>query len=295
MPPAPDLPAILLTLLFLGVLGGSLALWFARWLAPKQAIQEHEPLAAWSIGWINFGIFLCALVVGIYLCQILGFSVLGATGIIESDIPEKLTPKYALVSILLLQFPALFIILGLRNYYPHQFSGAFENKRYPWLQALRQTLPFFLRYLPLIWLASILWNVVLSGLRSIGIVDAPPPQEIVELFSSGGSPVLITLLALSAVLLAPYVEEILFRGCIYRFFKSKTLIPFAQFISGVIFALIHGNLASFGPLIVVGILLAHIYEKEGSLRMAICFPALFNAFSLAFILLASNSEVVPLP
>jgi membrane protease YdiL (CAAX protease family) len=133
------------------------------------------------------------------------------------------------------------------------------------------------------------------GLRSMGIVDATPPQELVELFSGGGNPFLIALLALSAIVLAPYVEEILFRGCIYRFLKSKTLIPFAQLISGVLFAAIHGNLASFGPLIVVGILLAHVYEKEGSLRMAICFHACFNAFSLTLILLASNSEVLPLP
>ncbi|NCG09154.1 MAG: CPBP family intramembrane metalloprotease [Verrucomicrobia bacterium] len=295
MPPAPDLPAVLLTLLLLGAVGGSLALWFARWLAPHQPIQEHEPLAAWSIGWINFGIFLCSLLVGIYLIQILGFGMLTALGVLDSEIPEQLTPGLALASIVLLQFPALFIILGLRNYYPRQFSGTLETRLLPWLIAARKTFPTFLRYLPLIWIASILWNYIVKGLRSLGIVNAAPPQELVELFSGGGSPILIALLALSAVLLAPYVEEILFRGCIYRFLKSKTLIPFAQLISGVLFAAIHGNLSSFGPLIVVGILLAHVYEKEGSLRMAICFHAFFNAFSLTLILLAANSEVVPLP
>jgi membrane protease YdiL (CAAX protease family) len=295
MSAAPDLPAILLSLLFLGALGGSLALWFARWLAPRETIQEKEPLAAWPIGWINFGIFLCSLLVGIYLVQTLGFSILTALGMLESEIPEQLTLGLALVSILLLQFPALFIILGLRNYYPQQFSGAFETRLLPWLIALRKTFPIFLRYLPLVWIASLLWNFIVMGLRSMGIVDATPPQELVELFSGGGNPFLIALLALSAIVLAPYVEEILFRGCIYRFLKSKTLIPFAQLISGVLFAAIHGNLASFGPLIVVGILLAHVYEKEGSLRMAICFHACFNAFSLTLILLASNSEVLPLP
>ena len=295
MPPTPDLPAILLSLLFLGALGGSLALWFVRWLAPHQPIQEHPALAAWSIGWINFGIFLCTLLVGIYLVQTLGFSILTSLGVIDSEIPDQLTPALALVSILLLQVPILLIVLGLRNYYPSQFSGAFETRILPWFKAAKKTAPIFLRYLPLIWIASFLWNIVLKGLRSIGIVDATPPQELVELFSRGEQPLLIALIALSAILLAPLVEEILFRGCIYRFLKSKTLIPFAQIISATVFAAIHGNLASFGPLIVVGIVLAHIYEKEGSLRMAICFHAFFNAFSLTLILLASHSGVVPIP
>lgn len=296
MSPVLDLPAILVSLLFLVVLLSSLALWFAHWLSPKQAIQEYAPLTAWPIGWINFGIFICSLLVGVYLIQVISFNLLISIDILglEKD-TEVLTPQLALASIILLQGPILLLIYVLRNYYPNQFSGTFEIRVLPWLKAARKTLPIFLRYLPLIWIASLLWNLILIGLRSVGIVDNTPPQELVELFSRGEQPALIALIALTAIFLAPYVEEVLFRGCIYRFLKSKTLIPFAQFISAVIFAAIHGNLSSFGPLIVVGILLAHIYEKESSLRMAICFHAFFNAFSLTLILLASNSEVVPIP
>lgn len=296
MPPELDLPAILVSLLFLVALLSSLALWFARWLYPKQPIQEQAALAAWSIGWINFGIFICSLLVGVYLSQVLGFNGLTSLGVLEiNKDSEVLTPELALASILLLQGPILLVIYILRNYYPNQFSGAFETRILPWLKAARKTVPIFLRFLPLIWIASLVWNFLLMWLHSIGIVDHTPPQELVELFSRGEQPFLIALIALTAVFMAPYVEEVLFRGCIYRFLKSKTLIPFAQFISAVIFAAIHGNLSSLGPLIVVGILLAHIYEKEGSLRMAICFHAFFNAFSLTLIILASNSEVVPIP
>jgi membrane protease YdiL (CAAX protease family) len=295
MPAAPDLPAVLLSLLFLGVLASSLALWLARWLAPRNPIQVHEPLPPWSIGWINFGIFLCTLTVGLYLFQILGFAILTRIGLIASEIPDPLTARFALVSILLLQLPVLFIILGLRHFYPGHFAGAFESHVLPWLKAARLAAPYFLRYIPVIWIASLLWNFALMGLRSIGIIEDTPPQELVELFSLGENPLLLAGIALSAVLLAPFVEELLFRGCIYRFLKSQTFIPFAQFISGALFALVHGNLASFGPLVVVGILLAHLYEKERSLRVAICFHAFFNAFSLSLILLAAKSEVVPLP
>lgn len=297
MPVELDLPAIILSLLLLMVGISSIAFWFARWLAPRDLIQEKEPIPFWSIGWINFGIFICALIVGVFVIQSFGIKILNALDIIKlNPDPEKtLTADVALASILLLQVPIILIIFSLRRYYPLNFAGNFEHKKMAWLKALKKATPVFLRFLPIIWITSIAWNILLEYLRSAGIVEATPPQELVELFSSGGNPFLITCLALAAVFLAPYVEEILFRGCIYRFFKSQTLIPFAQFISGVIFAAIHGNLASFGPLIVVGILLAHVYEKEGSLRVSICFHALFNAFSLVLILLASHSTVIPVP
>jgi membrane protease YdiL (CAAX protease family) len=297
MPIELDLPAIILSLLLLIVSIGSIAFWFARWLAPRDLIQDKEPIPFWSIGWINFGIFICALIVGVFVIQTFGIKILTAFEIIKLDHdPEKaLTAGIALASILLLQVPVILIIFGLRRYYPLNFAGNFEHKKMPWLKALKNAAPSFLRFLPIIWITSIVWNILLEYLRSMGVVEATPPQELVQLFSLGGNPLLITCLALAAIFLAPYVEEILFRGCIYRFLKSQTLIPFAQFISGVIFAAIHGNLASFGPLIVVGILLAHVYEKEGSLRVSICFHALFNAFSLVLILLASRSEVIPVP
>jgi membrane protease YdiL (CAAX protease family) len=297
MPIELDLPAIILSLLLLIVSIGSIAFWFARWLAPRDLIQDKEPIPFWSIGWINFGIFICALIVGVFVIQTFGIKILTAFEIIKLDHdPEKaLTAGIALASILLLQVPVILIIFGLRRYYPLNFAGNFEHKKMPWLKALKNAAPSFLRFLPIIWITSIVWNILLEYLRSMGVVEATPPQELVQLFSLGGNPLLITCLALAAIFLAPYVEEILFRGCIYRFLKSQTLIPFAQFISGVIFAAIHGNLSSFGPLIVVGILLAHVYEKEGSLRVSICFHALFNAFSLVLILLASRSEVIPVP
>jgi membrane protease YdiL (CAAX protease family) len=40
---------------------------------------------------------------------------------------------------------------------------------------------------------------------------------------------------------------------------------------------------------VVGILLAHVYETEGNLWVAVSFHALFNSFSLVMLLLINQS------
>ena len=49
----------------------------------------------------------------------------------------------------------------------------------------------------------------------------------------------------------------------------------------------------FFPLVIVGILLARIYEKTGSLTVAIWFHAFFNAFSLTMLFITSMSENLP--
>ena len=111
-------------------------------------------------------------------------------------------------------------------------------------------------------------------------MDEFAPQQAVEIFTAGASPATLTLLALFAVILAPVAEEIIFRGCIYRFLKSKLPTRLAMFVSGVFFACVHANLMALVPLIAVGYLLAHVYEKERNILVPICFHALFNLLTL---------------
>ena len=57
--------------------------------------------------------------------------------------------------------------------------------------------------------------------------------------------------------------------------------------------MMHANLMSFVPLVIVGILLARIYEKSGNLMVSIWFHAFFNAFSLLMLLITSMSDSLP--
>ena len=67
----------------------------------------------------------------------------------------------------------------------------------------------------------------------------------------------------------------------------------AQIASGIFFSMIHWNLLSFLPLVLVGIFLARIYEKTGSILVAIWFHAFFNAFSLSMLFITNLSDVIP--
>jgi membrane protease YdiL (CAAX protease family) len=285
-----DVPAIIATLVILAVLGSSAFLWIQRIQAPRLSLMPDAGAPSWPIGWVNFGIFICATIFAVVLVQNFGFLFLADT--LDANDGE-LTPWLAVGAVLLLQIPLLAVFYCARRFFPGQYASRLNTSNFSLGAALRYAAPFFLRFLPIIWIVTFFWTQILSILQALGLIDEFEPQELITLFQAGGDPVAIGLLILFAVVLAPLVEELIFRGCIYRFFKSKmTYLP-AQGISAVIFASMHGNLLSFVPLILVGVLLARVYEKSGSILVSICFHGFFNAFSLLMLFIMSHSDVLP--
>lgn len=317
MPIELDFAAVLAGLIVLGVLGTSAVLWILHLQRLGRTFVREVNVPAWSIGWVNFGIFICAMITSVIVTQLFAGELiqlmspaddpLSTNGIevVETDNapdtvsttdePEaespELTPWMAVLAVLLLQLPLLATFYGLRRFYPANFAGRLNSHALTIWQSVTQATPQFIRYLPVIWIVSFAWSGFLSVLQRQGIIDEFPPQELIKLFTEGGDPTAMTLLVIFAVLLAPIVEEIIFRGGIYRFLKSQTTLLPAQIISGAFFAVMHGNLMSFLPLVVVGILLARVYERSGNILVPMCFHACFNGFSLLMLFVMSQSSI----
>ena len=123
----------------------------------------------------------------------------------------------------------------------------------------------FTLFIPLLFLISFIIQYVLPEYKQ---------QEIVLNFKS-------TLIEDKGILLhvlifAPIVEEVIFRGYIYRILKSKLPIIFSMIISSTLFALIHYNVLSYILLFVLSIFLTYIYERNGSIICPIIIHSLFN-------------------
>ena len=82
------------------------------------------------------------------------------------------------------------------------------------------------------------------------------------------------------VVIAPIVEELLFRGVGYALLER-----FGQFsaiiLVGLSFALVHGLIAGFAVIAVFGAGLAYLRAKTGSIYPGMLLHASFNAFGLA--------------
>jgi membrane protease YdiL (CAAX protease family) len=81
---------------------------------------------------------------------------------------------------------------------------------------------------------------------------------------------------LSAVVLAPVCEEVMFRGLLYPALKNKIGVGLSMAVTAALFAMVHWHLQTFPPLFVLGLALAHLYERTGTLAAPISFHAMFN-------------------
>ena len=79
----------------------------------------------------------------------------------------------------------------------------------------------------------------------------------------------LALLILTTVILVPIVEELLFRGLLYRSLKTKTKPLYAAILSAALFALVHGEMRVMPQLFVLGLIFSYFYEKNGSLAVPI--------------------------
>ena len=75
----------------------------------------------------------------------------------------------------------------------------------------------------------------------------------------------------------PFAEELLFRGLFYGWLRERRGVTAAVVISALLFSLLHGILWLAPALFVVGMILALVYEKSGSLWVAVLVHGLFNS------------------
>jgi membrane protease YdiL (CAAX protease family) len=118
--------------------------------------------------------------------------------------------------------------------------------------------------------------VAVSALSS----DVPTAREqILGQETSVGVPDLLWLILAGAVL-APIVEEFLFRGLLYRYLRKKRSRAFAIVLTAALFAIAHLVPTLIPSLFVFGIFLAWVVERYGSLYPAMALHSLNNLTSI---------------
>ena len=89
-----------------------------------------------------------------------------------------------------------------------------------------------------------------------------------------------------AVLLAPVVEEVVFRGILYPSIKELGHPRAALWVTAFVFALTHANAVTFLSLMFFAVLLTLLYEQTGSLWASIGAHGLFNLANFTWLLFA---------
>jgi membrane protease YdiL (CAAX protease family) len=112
-------------------------------------------------------------------------------------------------------------------------------------------------------------------------------QAVVKLFEqSHDGPTLLWFVGIT-VIVAPFVEEFIFRGFLFNALLRRMAFPAAALASGVLFAASHTDPYALLPLTFGGAVLAMVYYRTGSLFASMVTHGLFNGVSL-FLILAKD-------
>ncbi|MFH1190013.1 MAG: type II CAAX endopeptidase family protein [Candidatus Omnitrophota bacterium] len=120
---------------------------------------------------------------------------------------------------------------------------------------------------------------------------APRKQPVVDLFLKEQSRPLLLYTSLFASVAGPVIEELFFRGFMYNAVKRHTGVLWATLITAASFALLHAHIAGFLPILALGILLAHLYERTGTLVSSVTVHVIHNVGMVLLVFLVKKLGV----
>ena len=91
------------------------------------------------------------------------------------------------------------------------------------------------------------------------------------------------------VIIAPLIEEMIFRVLVYNRIKRMSNVKAAAILSALFFGVFHLNFVQGVYAFIIGILLVYVYEKYKSMWAPFVFHASANGFSLLISTLATDS------
>lgn len=150
-----------------------------------------------------------------------------------------------------------------------------------------------------IWFALFAWSIAFPLvlffsqalellIYSIFNIKSLPDQVAVKFLKmTFENPVYLLLSVTSIVVLAPIVEETLFRGFLQTFIRQHLGSRQAVLITSALFSFFHysseqglGNIPIIGSLFILALFLGYLYERQGSLIAPMALHASFNAISV---------------
>jgi membrane protease YdiL (CAAX protease family) len=126
--------------------------------------------------------------------------------------------------------------------------------------------------------------IVLSGLW-LGLLNLEnETDEITKTLKDDPTVATVAGIAIFAVVVAPIVEELFFRGYVFTAMRDKLAPGWAAIATGLLFGLVHASGSPIGflpPLALLGTLLCLVYWKTGSIYPTIALHCLNNCVALA--------------
>lgn len=131
--------------------------------------------------------------------------------------------------------------------------------------------------------------VIINNLIMVALGIITQADVVSDLLGEIDSPLLF---AFVTAIVAPFTEELFFRGFLFKGLREKYGWVNALMFSSIIFALFHGQIATLIPTFLLGALFAYMYQRTESV-----FPGMFlhfavNSVGVVVLLLANQMGVM---
>ena len=125
-------------------------------------------------------------------------------------------------------------------------------------------------------LVSLFINLIYATL--LGFFDLQIQPDIGAVFNSTQFPL---ILLIGGAVVAPFVEEVFFRGFIFPGLRNRWSWQVAAVLSAGLFSLAHIIPTSFLPIFILGLIFAFLYQISGSIWPSVFMHMLTNSVALS--------------
>ncbi|KAA3646439.1 MAG: CPBP family intramembrane metalloprotease [Chloroflexi bacterium] len=229
---------------------------------PAPPAENHT--VPWSLRETWFGVFFLFLFIGL---AVVALAVIGQLGIaLDIGLVLNLGELLFLLPIfwLIIKYNIGLDVFGLRRFNLRVLNLGFG-------------------LMVLVYLVTVAYGLILDFFGiSTGVDLAPVLEEI-------GSPL---PLIIAAVIAAPLVEELFFRGFLFYGLRQHFGWRWAALISTAFFALLHLQPANLLPIALLGFLFAYLSHISNSIWPAIILHAVFNGFNVLLVYIVIQNGLV---
>lgn len=259
-----------------------LAVWWLGALRPAARAQPPR-LAPWSISLSDF--FACAL------------AVIGGGFLVQLLIQAVTNPFLRKASITedsrLIVYSAAFqlgLLAGIFCAYFYLRSRPENVKAAPPPRAGSPVPAGLLTFVAVLAAAGPFGLVSLAWGQLIQLFGLPlKPQETLELFEHAHSRAALAGLFVFATVIAPMAEELVFRAGLFRYLRTRIPHWAALLLPALLFAALHWNWASLGPITALAIVFSLAYERTGRIGVVMIAHGLFNLNSILLVFAGMRS------
>ena len=233
---------------------------------------SKKPWRADAVAWL-LAAFFAAQILGVMVVQ--GYS----SALSKDEVKQPANVLIMLAGTLMYQGVTLVAVGVFLRMHRATWSEAFGFTTQRLVRTLMLAVLATSLVLPLMWALGEASRIVLEGIgRQVEAQQAVKSLQSTETFEQQ------VYFAIVTVLVAPFVEEVIFRGVLYPAIKQAGFPKFALWSTSFFFAISHANAMAFVPLLFMAVILVFLYETTENLLAPIVTHTLFNATNFALLL-----------